>query len=285
MEKIWDYTSLNIFLSCRRKYYWRMVRHLEPKTVSPALTFGLALHAALDAYYTEGIEKALEIFKATYKDREGEELRTVANGIKLLEAYAVVYKHEPFKVLGKPETGFVFPIGDILWGGRMDLPVEWNGDLYIVEHKTTARLASNFFKQFTPNMQVTSYIAGAQQYLGKKCHGCVINALEPWKQLKRPSAKSKKTEDHFARYVATRSQDDIEDFYATVSGIVSDIIECESGLNNFYPNESNCFSYNYDCPYKQLCVYGDDDRFIKRDYNISKWEPYKQLAEGTDDKK
>lgn len=273
-EKTWDYTALDTFLTCRRKYYWRMVRHLSPIGVAPALMFGLAIHDALDAHYSKGPEAGLNKFRETYKDTEGDEIRTVANGIKMLEHYARIYKHEPFKVIGVPETGFVFPIGEYLWGGRIDLPVEWDNDLYIVEHKTTATLRNTYFKQFDLNMQVTSYILAAEEFLGRKCQGCVINVLEPWKELIRPTAKSKRPEDHFARKPMTRTKMHKDAFRENIPRIIKDILWCEKN-DQFYPNEHACFSYNYDCPYKTLCMYGEDERFIARDYKVDKWEPYK----------
>ena len=147
-ERIYDYTAVNTFQTCRKKYYYQMVRHLQTKTKSPALLFGGAIHDALDAYYVDGLDKAIKVFGETYIETEGDDLRTLENGVKLLEQYAIVYANEPFKILGKPEAGFVFPIGDMLWGGRMDLLVEWGGDLWIMEHKTTSSLRGSFFKQF-----------------------------------------------------------------------------------------------------------------------------------------
>lgn len=280
-EKVWDYTAINAFQTCRRYYYYMMVKHLQTLTKSPALLFGGAIHDALDVYYTEGIDKALAKFRETYKDKEGDDLRTVSNGVKMLEQYAIVYANEPFKVLGKPEAGFVFPLTeDIMWGGRMDLPVEWSGDLWIVEHKTTTALRSNFFRQFDLCKQITGYTVGAEVCYNRKCQGCIVNALEPWKELKRPTAKSKRPEDHFVRNPMPRTKMLKDRFKMNIARIVRDIRWCEQE-NEFYEAEKKetCFSYNYDCPYKQLCLYGEDERIIKRDYRVEKWEPYKVKQE------
>ena len=283
MEKIWDYTSLNTFLQCRKKYYYWGVRHLQSLSTAPALEFGKAVHDALDVYYGEtnqadGLAKALAIFRATYQDRDGEILRTVANGEKMLKWYAIVYKDEPFVPLGKPEIGFVFPIGDILWGGRMDLPVLWQGDLYIMEHKTTGAIRANYFRQFNPNMQISSYIAAAQEYLGRDCLGCIVNAMEPWNEPKRTTPKTKRPEEHFVRDPITRTKEQLSDFKTDVQRIVRDIGECHK-KGEWYPNQSQCFSYNYACPYRELCMYGEDERTIARNFRHEAWEPYKQLLE------
>lgn len=280
-ERIWDFTTIDTFQTCRKKYYFRMVRHLTPIEVATPLLFGSAIHDALDAYYTDGLDKALEIFGATYQDHEGDELRTVANGVKLLNNYAVVYAHEPFKVLGRPEVGFVFQLGDILWGGRMDLPVEWDGDLYVMEHKTTTRLEYNYSKQFDLDKQITSYVLGAEEFLKRKCLGCIINVLEPWKELKRPTVKSKKPADHFFRDPIPRTPLLKERFKLNVQRIVRDILWCEEN-KEFYEAEKKevCRYYNKDCPFKQLCMFGEDERVIARDYKVEKWEPYKEATNG-----
>ncbi len=277
MERIWDFTTIDTFQTCRRKYYWFAVRHLQTKTKSNALLFGGAIHDALDTHYGEkNMPKAIANFKETYKDREGDDLRTVANGVKLLEHYAVVYEKEPFEVLGKPETGFVYPIGEIMYGGRMDLPVRWDGPIWIVEHKTASVIRAAYFRQFDLEKQVTGYILAAEAFTGEKVMGCLINALEPWKELKRPTAKSKKPEDHFVRYPVTRSQMLKDRFKLNVQRLVRDILWCEKN-NEFYEAEKKeaCFYYNYDCPYKMLCQFGEDERTIEKEYVTSKWEPYK----------
>lgn len=274
-ERIWDFTAVDTFQTCRKKYYWRMVRHLESKKVSAPLLFGNAMHSALDVYYTDGLEKAIVRFRETFVDIEGEEKRTVENGIKALEWYAKVYANEPFTVLTKPEVGFVITIGDILWGGRMDLPVEWDGQLWIMEHKTTSRLDANFFKQFQLDKQITSYVIGAEEYLGRTCAGCLVNAIEPWKELKRPTAASKRPEDHFVRDPIVRSKMMKERFKLNVSRIIRDILWCTEN-NEFYEAEKKdvCFSYNSECPYRLLCQFGEDPRVIEADYVISEWKPY-----------
>jgi len=275
-ERIWDYTTIDMFQRCRKYYYWRIIRQLDTKTVSPALLFGSAIHDALDIYYTEGLDKALAKFRETYVDREGDEIRTVETGTKLLENYARIYAHEPFKVVGKPEVGFVIPIGDILWGGRMDLPVEWSGDFWIMEHKTTTKLTGSFFKQFALDKQPTSYILGAETYFNRPCRGCMLNVLEPWKEVKRVTEKTKKPEDQFLRSPILRSQMLKDRFKLNIQRVVRDILWCEAN-DEFYETElkSACFYYNYDCPYRLMCEFGENDKIINAEFKVEKWEPYK----------
>jgi len=281
MERVWDYTMLSTFLECRKKYYYRMVRHLTPKVTSAPLEFGGAIHKALEMWYnSNSMDKAIAIFRETYKDREGDSLRTQENGEKLLRWYAKVYAKEPFTLAAKPEIGFVYPIGDILYAGRIDLPVRWGKELWIVEHKTASVLNFNYFKQFDLDFQITGYILCAEAYFGEKCFGCVVNALQPWKETKRVTEKTKKAEEHFYRDPKTRTTQLRERFKLNVQRYVRDILWCEKE-NEFYECErkDQCYSYNSECPFKTLCMYGEDHRVIEREYKVEKWEPFKEVEE------
>lgn len=290
-ERIYDFTTLDTFQTCRRKYYYFAVRHLQTRTKSNALLFGGAIHDALDIHYLAkkageagGMDKAIANFEATYADREGDDLRTVNNGVKLLTNYADVYANEPFKVVGKPETGFVYLIGDILMGGRMDLLVEWDDVLWVMEHKTTSKIGLSYFKQFALDKQITGYIVGAETYTGRKVMGCLVNVLQPWKEVKRVTAKTKTVRDHFMRDPMNRSQMLKDRYKLNVQRIVRDINWCEEN-NEFYEAEKKeaCFYYNYDCPYRMLCQFGEDEKLIEQEYVTQKWEPYK-IEENKDEK-
>lgn len=280
-ERIWDNSTISCFQTCRRKYYFQYIRHLRPIVKGTPLIFGGAVHDALDCYY-KGVDReksaveAIKLFKSIYTTPEGDTLRTVENGVKMLVWYFTKYKGEPFTVVGKPEEGFVFFCGDILYGGRLDLPVEWDGQLWIMEHKTTTRLGGSYFDQFELDKQMTGYIIALEEYSGRKCSGCIINAMEPWKEVKRVSAKTKQPEDHFLRKPLTKSKELKERFRYNVQAIVRDIKWCEAN-NEFQEAEKKeaCFYYNRNCPFLQLCQYGENDKVIARDYVVEKWEPFK----------
>jgi len=279
-ERIWDNSTISCFQTCRRKYYYQYVRHLQPAMKSAPLIFGTAIHDALDCYYKNkdkdvGIIEAVKLFKSSYSTPEGESLRTVENGVKMLTWYSIKYKGEPFTVYGKPEEGFVFFIGELLYGGRLDLPVEWDGQLWIMEHKTTTRLGASYFNQYELDKQITGYIIALEEYSGRKCSGAIINVLEPWKDVKRVSAKTKKPEDHFLRKPISKSEDLKQRFRYNVQAIVRDILWCEQhGEFQEAEKKEACFYYNRDCPFLQLCQYGENERVIKRDYIVKKWEPF-----------
>ncbi len=277
-NRIWDYTTLSVFQTCRKKYYYFAVRQLRPKVKAPALSFGGAIHDALDAYYsTKSMDAGISAFKKNYSDIEGDDLRTVENGVNVLEHYAQIYKHEPFEPATKPEEGFAVPIGDIMWGGRVDLPVNWNGQNWVMEHKTTTILRSNYPIPFTIDKQLTSYVVGMELLTGKKYVGCIVNVLEVWKKNMRITSRTKTPEQRFARFPFMRSKMLKERFKLNILRIVRDIKWCEEN-NEFYEAENRdaCFTYNKPCPYLDLCRYGASEEIIKRDFVEEVWQPYKQ---------
>ena len=68
-KMILDYTTLSDFLTCRKKYYWRHIRHLAPVEKPVAPTFGHACHEAWAAFYRgRSIELSLAAFYDDYKN-------------------------------------------------------------------------------------------------------------------------------------------------------------------------------------------------------------------------
>jgi hypothetical protein len=102
-----------------------------------------------------------------------------------------------------------------------------------------------------------------------------------WKDLKRPTEKSKKLEDHFARNPENRNPAQLKDFAFQAQMIVKEIEVCDAvyasgaGKDAFYQNKHSCRNYNSDCPYKDICMYGENERIMEQKYKIEKWEPYK----------
>ena len=270
-ERTFDFTALDTFQACPEKYRKRMIQDLTPLKIAPALDFGKAIHIALDYYYKNSnlMSKAIEVFKEAYT-REDDPKRTQLIGEQMLIDYAEVYQREPFKIIDT-EVGFTVPIGEYLFSGRLDGLAEWDNQLYVIEHKTTIQLGPSYFKQFEMSMQIDGYIYATEQITGKRCAGVIINAMQP-------KTKTKKMEDHYARDPITRTEFERKEFLREIPLLIKDILEKEkSGI--FTRTKRSCFSYNYQCPFWDLCKYGEDDRILKRDFKVEKWEPYKQVME------
>lgn len=88
----------------------------------------------------------------------------------------------------------------IEYGGIFDGLVEFNGTVYVLEHKTTSQMGAYYFNQFKPNNQVSGYVWAAGLLSGKKVGGAVINAI----------CTRKTGKPEFKRQITTRSQSDID---------------------------------------------------------------------------
>lgn len=266
----------------------------------------------------EALDLALADFRANYTDREGEDKRTVANGEKVLRGYEEIYRAEPFKLVTQ-EVGFCVPVENftivgenarkcktcgaqvakevltdncpsceapwvIMLSGYLDALIEWDGVLYVLEHKTTTMLNSIFFNQFELSMQVDIYVYAAEQTLGRKCLGAVMNAVEIWKDVMRVTEKTKKLSDHYARDIQNRQPHEMDGFLNDVPLIVRDIertVKEDDGSGRmFVRTKSSCFSYNYKCPYWDLCKHGEDDKVIARDFVVRDIKPANAQVEG-----
>lgn len=283
-ERFWSYSTVTLFQKCKKKYFFTKVMKIEGKTKSPALVMGDCLQEAIEIFYTfverkepraAALEKAITVFKMFYNDFDFDDVRTTANAIKLLEGYELIYRHEPFKIVGQ-EITFVVPVtykdknGETktaLFTGRLDGLVTWNGAHYVLENKSTSQLGPKYFFEHHMSWQIDGYHLGGAELIGKdkKLQGVIVNAMELWKDVKRVTEKTKKLEDHFARDPISRSEFELTEFVKDFGYIVEEILEAErTGV--FPRNKTACFSYNYKCVYWDLCKYGENPTAIARDF-------------------
>ena len=64
----WDSTSINLYKTCARKYYWTIVKGYVPKTMPPALAFGIHLHTLLQTWHQlveSGMDKHTSFMRVT----------------------------------------------------------------------------------------------------------------------------------------------------------------------------------------------------------------------------
>jgi hypothetical protein len=79
------------------------------------------------------------------------------------------------------EVGFAFPLvddGSIIFCGRLDGVVEYQGALWVLEHKTTGQISAPWLDAFSLDSQLSGYIWAAQQHVGKPVAGAFLNAVE-----------------------------------------------------------------------------------------------------------
>lgn len=271
--KEFDYSMLSTYLTCQRKFMLRHVKDLTTKGRATALEFGHSVHCALNAWYKTGsVDKMLEAFKKDWERQGGDtpedQKRTQAKADRILKGYVVKYQQEPFTVL-ENEKSFELAMPDgLVYIGRKDRLVDWQGAIYVMEHKTTSQLGYSTFDRFKPNMQIDGYIYSANKER-PACHGCVVDVL-----------LVAKTKEDFARKIETRTEDEIASFPQLFSEVAYDIQE-SLATDRWVPNYDACTYYGA-CSYRTICMQPKNlwERISQTEYIVSHWDPRNVEEEG-----
>ncbi len=273
MKSEFDYTMMSTFLTCQRKYDFRMNRGLVGKSTMSAPEFGKAIHCALDEWYKSfDPDAAIEVFKANFKENlELDDKRTNKMGEWIIRNYDEKYRDQPFKVLSTEQEFTVkLPNGNSLIG-RIDKIIEWDGAVWVMDHKTTSMLGANYMKMHTPNLQFSGYVYAAQQLGFTKCVGVLVDAILVAKGLLEASSRAKLTP--LLRDFAYRSANDIHEYMQIASEIQGQIASNEV-VDTWLPNWESCSDYG-ECPYRKICKEPIEyrERIIASEYKVDQWDP------------
>lgn len=200
-----DNSTMAAVAKCDLSALLRYAHGWTSQEESYALTCGTAVHAALEHYFKTGDAKAArQIFRhgngddfAGYEQWANENV-PVAN--EAATGWAARYSYnnvrdilktwmrrhpledEPYRVFPDlVEIGFSFPLTDgIHFYGRYDAIVEEkaSGQLFVLDHKTTGQLSSDWAHSFRLATQISGYTWAAQQLLGKRVSGAIINGIQ-----------------------------------------------------------------------------------------------------------
>jgi hypothetical protein len=254
-------------------YHYNKGYVLAKEATAP--NFGAGIHSALDEWYrSKNVEKAIEVFNANYKENlEIDDKRTARMGEWILRNYDEKYRDQPL-VLLQTETPFELPLpmpnGNTLMG-RIDKIVEWDGSIWIMDHKTTSMLGPTYPKKADPNLQFDAYIWAARQ-MGYKACGVIVDALLVAKGLLESSSRGRLTP--LLRIDSYRSEERQQEFLEVIYQIQADIYQCET-REQWCPNYANCVQFG-ECSYRRVCTEEASirDRILKgSEYKVEFWDP------------
>ena len=285
-----DSTSIGEFKTCPRKYQYSIMMGLIPAGEQVHLKFGILMHKA-----REGYDKA----RCTGAEHEEALLAVVAdamtatwegngpwnsghsekNRLSLLRAIVWYLDHygqnDNCKTLvlrnGAPavelsfrfESGLRSPLSgeEILLCGHLDRAAELNGDVYILDLKTTTRaLNPSWFDGFTPDNQFSLYTLAGQVVLGQKVQSLIVDGIQVGATFVR-----------FQRGLVHRSPEQIREWYNDLRTVVRTMANCAE--DQYWPmNDKSCGNYG-GCPYRRVCSMSPEARpgilqgFAKRLWN------------------
>jgi len=272
-----DNFALTNFQTCPAKYDLRIRQGITTRRRSSALAFGGGFHEGLATWYKTGdLAAALTAIATKWDDTvSADDYRTKEKAVQVMIDYVKHYPAENFKVVGIEDgapmievpfvldTGMVTDDGEpIEYGGIFDGLVDFNGQLWVLEHKTTSQLGSYYFDQFKPNNQVTGYIWAAEQLSGRKVHGAIINAIGVYK-----TGTTK-----FERGMTARHPQDLVEWLENIRLVCNQIKRAEK--EGFSQSTNACTLYGK-CEYHSIHVLShpsEREKRIESDYIREAWD-------------
>jgi hypothetical protein len=283
MKKMLSYSGIRKFLTCRKSFDLRYNKRLEPNKTGDALSFGKVIHASLEAYYLqEGYQPSID---NNYPDKANDtwQAHYFALSSAMMAGYVNQYAGEDsgYRVL-KTELPFEVAIINPKTGrssrkyrlhGYIDMLVEEiaTGDIWIVEHKTSAQL-QKLLKTIWHDQQIMTYIIAFQRMTGLKVKGVIYNILQ--KTTMRQGKKE--TAQEFAKRLLQRYITDPSMYHREV--VLSDSLrlkEVEQELwdaaqdigkcDNYYKSRAQCYVFG-ECEFFPICNSGDNPLIIDQYY-------------------
>lgn len=289
--RIHDNSTLSEAKRCLRKHYFRHELGWRPAEPEMALVFGEAWHSAMDVMWkmccgasrinnSAVIEASFAAFNKVWGDNalpalgdaspdqlEDMGARSPATALEMLHAY--LHKRSEFLLSSELlhiEQPFAVPIdleGKIFYAGKLDKVIRHDGDVIIIDHKTTTLssgtqkdrnygIRASYLESFSPNSQFDGYaFAGHMLYKAKAVWADIAlvhkNAHDvfKWVIVERQFAAldSWLWGTHYWIDAVERNRE----------AAASPEADSSPYLPAFPMNTSACFDFNRNCPYLDLC--------------------------------
>lgn len=236
-------SMLSTFKACPAKACYKYELGLVPygKTSQKNdLEFGSLVHNAIEHYHRTGDDIAEAMRYMDGQEIKETKRKNKATAKALVKRYASRCQVKMLVV----EKLFEYPLpgpGDHIWMGRFDGIGEYQGDLWVIEHKTTRPE----YLSFKPNDQFIAYYIGANRIYGD-VKGVLLNNLDCDK------LDVKTTPITFTR-------DEVEEWKEEIAA-TAEVYSTYKRLGIFPRNSGACKMYNSRCSYYPLCTEPEGSR-------------------------
>lgn len=322
------YSMWSTFRDCRKRYYWRWIEKLEPNYRDPKLALGTLVHQCLESWYYPSDaspdhrrEKIAQIIDESTpeRDTDPQERKNWHLAHAMMNAYYAQYPREDFQVLSV-ETEFESPIINpdsdrvsrtFIMAGKIDGLVRRDDGYWIIEHKTTANLNSDYLESIWCDFQIRLYAHFIEQSQGIHVAGIIYNILtKPQIRQGRGETEEEfdiRCQDLMAKSgkqttTAKRKQDEPDEVFrarlterlaepmafhrvelpydrATSLPLLRELWELTKSwldANNreaWYQNTRQCFHWGMKCPYFALCSSNGSQLVRQNDYHYHEPNP------------
>lgn len=216
IQYAWDSTSLEGLKKCPRYYQYVMIENWQSLSDNIHLRWGGEFHSTLEGYerakaegysHDDALRLTLEallwrIADWTPSPREvrSEKLKTKENLVKAIVWYLDHYEDDNAKTVmlenGKPAVELSFHFSpwptEPYWNryllcGHLDKIVDYSGDLYVMDHKTTTNTPTgHYFNGFDPHNQMSVYTIASQTIMKSPIKGVIVDAIQVADSFTRP---------------------------------------------------------------------------------------------------
>lgn len=185
------YSALNTFRNCPRKYKNRYLDNLRPRERAEALSFGSAIHTAIELWYRSSdfesrLRDVLAYIDDAFENRVVDSNQMVHWHLAtaMIRGYAERYATEEFEVveiekefvgeIRNPDTGRQSQTFRI--AGKVDGIVRCHDGLYLLEHKTASTVDASYLDKLWTDTQIALYCYYLRE-LGYPIVGVIYNVL------------------------------------------------------------------------------------------------------------
>ena len=286
-----DSSMMAAFKSCPHKASLEYFEHWKPRDQSVHLHAGGAyaagLEAARSAFYIEGRdpEESVAIGLARLFDFYGDfecppdSAKSAVRTAGALEFYFASYPLGSDKAVpmtlpnGKRgiEFSFLEPLeldhpetGDpLLYSGRMDMMVDYDGLRLGEDDKTASQLGASWPRQWDLRSQFTGYVWGAQR-AGIKLDGFLVRGVSILK-----------TKYDTMEAITYRPQWQIDRWYEQLHRDLRRMLQMWKEGYFDYNLDHACAEYG-GCPFRNVCQMRDPSPRLEMDFERRRWDPVRR---------
>lgn len=290
-----DSTAVTTFKVCKRKYFYRFVlgRTAKESIYSSVFAFGSAVHKFNEIYsMTHDMEKALiaalPIYKPPKQNLPKFEHLTLTRFQEtvryMMKFFDEEKKQNYVKTIAVEQPfNFEFPDGN-QGGGRFDAIIQYGGNSWVRDYKTTSKRIDYFRESLDPNDQATRYVyalslaqgwTSTNSRIAAKASGVEFVAIQNLKPVegKRKGTTPNLNPPKSEKILITRSNDQLVRFEQEQLMIHKTMDMYRQA--DIWPMEENNCSW---CDYKQICRASTDDQRqykLKTEFTYSPWDHQK----------
>lgn len=290
LQLAWDSMSIKAGRECPRKYLFEIIMGFRTKAEKTALEFGILYHKGLEDYdkfrhagadFEEAVRMVVKQALQQTADpshilnNSDDNRRTRFTLIRSLVWYLEQFKDDSVETMvldGKPtvELSFKFaspyvsPDGDnYLLAGHIDRLAIFDDAPYVTDRKTTgSTISTHYYKQFSPDPQMSLYRIAGQVILGEPIKGVMIDAVQLAVGFSR-----------FARGFVPKTPGMDEEWMEDLRYFFAEM-EMYATQGHWPMRDTSCMKYG-GCPFHDVCSKDPKVRevFINADFTRQVWDP------------